>query len=155
MKYFTKEFDQLCDTVDDRESLLKMTSEQYHKYWKEFESCAQRLPRTFINHYKSKGFHDYNLEKLELKKRTKARTFLDIILQLSDQGKYYEIHYYDVIKFETMIMEDRYCQIGDYVDGEILPVNENYMSHEFYFHSDQNHILIHFKRLSFRKLKSL
>jgi len=156
MKYFTKEFERLCDDTIDREASLKMISEQSNKYWKEFDICARRLPKAFTIYYRSRGFHDYNIEKLELtKRRTKMRTFLDIILQLSDQGKYYEIHYYDVVEFETMITEDQYCEIGDYLSDEILPVNSDYMSHEFYFYSNRSHIVIHFKKLSFKKLKSI
>ncbi len=153
MKYFTVEFEKQLDSAVDRETAEKMISEQTNKYWLEFDSCAHRLPKSFSAYYKSMGFHDYNIEKLELiKRRTKNKTFLDIIMQLTDEGKTYEIHYFNVIRYETIIDEDSYCEIGDYLDDEILPVNDEYLSHEFHFYSSANHVTIHFKKLSFKKL---
>lgn len=73
-------------------------------------------------------------------------------MQLTDRGKIYELQYFNVIKYETMIDEDSYCEIGDYLDDEILPVNDKYLSHEFHFYSCQSHVMLHFKKLSFKKL---
>jgi hypothetical protein len=150
MKDLINEF---YNSVSNTEGDKEICPQQHKKHGDDFNSCLNRLPKSFVRFYMAKGFHDDILEKLELiKRRTKAKTFLDVVMQLNSGKEIYEIRYFDVIKFETSIDEDEYCEIGDYLDGEILAVDDYYLSHEFGFYSYPSKILIHFKKLSFKKL---
>ena len=149
MKYFTEKFFDLDKNRGGDEFRSKLSKQ----YWDEFDSCAYRLPKSFVRYYKQHGFHDDILEKMEIvKRRTKRDTELDIITQFRSGKQLYEIRYDDVIKFETSLDLRQYCEIGDYLNGEILPVNDDYMSHEFGFFNYPNKIIIHFRRLKFREI---
>lgn len=150
MKYFNEEYYKL----DTNEEGNRIRSIQCKKYWDEFDSCAHRLPKSFVKYYKQHGFHDDILEKLEVvKRRTKGKKVIDIITQFRAGKQLYEICYNDVVKFETSLNVEEYCEIGDYLDGEILPVDDKYMSHEFGFYDYESEILIHFRKLQFRKIR--
>lgn len=150
MKYFNEEFSEL----DANEGGDQIRSIQSKKYWEEFDSCARRLPKSFVKYYKQHRFHDDVLEKLEVvKRRTKGKKVIDIITQFRAGKQLYEIRYNDVVKFETSLDFEEYCEIGDYLDGEILPVDDKYMSHEFGFYDYESEILIHFRKLQFRKIR--
>ena len=150
MKYFTEEFYNLSTDKEGN----RIRSIQCKKYWDEFESCTDRLPKAFVKYYKQHGFHDNILEKLEiLKQRSKKKTRIDIVTQFHAGDLLYEIYYCDVVKFETSLDLEQYFEIGDYLNGEILPVNDSYLSHEFGFDNYPNKILIVFKRLKFKIIK--
>ncbi len=150
MKYFTNEFYDSIDNAEDRRDLYSL---QCKMYWDDFDSCSSRLPKPFVKYYKKFGFHDDILNNLQLvKRRTKNRVHIDVITQFNNAGRTYEIHYYDVIKFESSIDGNHYAEIGDYLDGEILSVDDHYLSHEFGFYSDPGKILIHFQKLSFKEI---
>lgn len=89
MKYFTHDFFNL-----EGEEGNHIRSINTKKYWDEFDSCAGRLPKSFVKYYKDHRFHDNVLEKLVIsKRRTKDKTSIDISTQFSAGKLIYEIDY--------------------------------------------------------------
>lgn len=151
MKYFTPDLLEKL-TFSDTDRILWKT--RYEAYKAEFGRASSRLPTNFVDYYLKYGFHDDILESFYfLKNRAlprKKRVELDLVTEFSNKDFQYSICYFDVVKFESNIGElSDYSEMGDYLNGEILIVDSNYLSHEFTFYNCNNSIYIQFRELEF------
>lgn len=151
MKYITYD---ICNYEWNDDVGEERFSEAMDKSYKEYVSIYNRLPKAFNKLYQERHFHDYNIKKLWLeKKEHKKYDCFDYNMILEHMGKSWCIHYHNVKKLTVNLSLKDYCEFGDYLYGEILPVDDKTISHEFYVYDIYNSIYIAFKSLSIESIK--
>ena len=128
MRYFLKE---LWTKINDCDDIVRTQAE---KEWQEnsalyqyrFEQTKKKLPSCFVAEYvKRKGFHDYIIEEIALKK--KRKTYL-CILKLADGSETILITMTDVKILQMDVNFLQNCMQGKmtwgYSEIEIAPSND-------------------------------
>lgn len=123
--------------------------ENYYLY---LETIKSRFSKKFYSFFTKTDMHDSILIQFKIIKRHLAeRTCIDIETDWKNNNNTFSLTFKDVRKYSTDIdLSEGYCEFGDYIIGEFLEVDANYLSFEFLFYNDST-IYIEFKRLIFKK----
>lgn len=147
MKYITYD---ICNYEWNDDVGEAKFSEAMEKAQNEYESIYNRLPEDFNKLYQERHFHDYYIKKLWLEKKKHENFDYNMILE--HMGKSWCIHYHNVKKLTVNLSLKDYCEFGDYLYGEILPVDDKTISHEFYVYDICNSIYISFESISLESI---
>lgn len=156
MKYFI--YDLYCAQNMDNisEEQFNLIDEQLQQNLKEYQeiykNLSDKLPLHVFNHFKSWGFHDYRLIKLELEHKSLLE--LNVIFTISNNEqeermwllRFERVSYFNFMhhnyKNEKSIFHK---EIDDWLFQEILPINETTFSFEVLLSSGGN-VLLHFPK---------
>lgn len=166
MKYYKKElftrYNSFIteDAIEAKNEFKKMDCE----YIKEFDVVKERLPKTFLKIFtKECWFHDYHLKNFQIIHGKEGFSNpISVSLQLCNRENAWEIIYKGVTKVQIDYEDENYTEknkrrefqygFDDYLEGEFLQVDDVTISHEMLFASFAT-ILIHFKRISIKRIK--
>lgn len=158
MKYLDIELmNKVCDFKNNnrQEDKLKWQDslEIYDSY---LESIKSRFSKRFFLFYTKVGMHDSILIKFNIIKRHLAnKTCIDVFTLWEKSDKQFSLIFKDVKSINTNInLFDGYCEFGDYLIGEFLPVDKKLLSFEFLFYDSCNSIKIVFSKVCYNTIKS-
>lgn len=144
MKYYV--FDVCNFDYNDEEGEKRFLNAQ-NEAEKEYLKIKNHFPDEFNELYQKNNFHDYIIRSLNLVKKT-DRTGFDLVVVLACQDKSWEIKYCSVKNYNiNLIMEDDYCEFGDYLYGEILKKSNDTFTHEFYVYDFYNIVYVEFEKI--------
>jgi hypothetical protein len=153
MKYFTYELWNQINSECDHES--QNADEQWLEnckaYQAKYRQLENRLSKKVFNHFLKKGFHDFRLEKFQVIHGPYGiLNPVQVTIQVTNTQDSWVITYkkikklevqYDITTASFSYPERR--GFDDWGYSELLPVDDNTLSHEILFASGAT-ILIHF-----------
>lgn len=144
MKYFKPE---LCGDLSAEADLI--WRENSIKYWNGFALYQHRLPIRFMETYRKHAFHDYQLEAIRFHREpSKLKYHIELVLSYDDW--HYTMQYLGVNSFT---IEGNLVDAREYLYGEILSVDDKFLSHEILFCSCTTYI--EFRSLKFWRTRLL
>lgn len=146
MKYFTYD---LLKTINN-ESLSGGKIEEAEKQWNKnallyseiFNNLSDKLPIEVYNRFKNYGFHDYQLQKLEIEHTSLFHT--DVHLTITDEVKAWKLSFINITSLQFKHLNtDEPCPIfnpesDDWVESEFLQLDDRTLSFEVLFTSGAN-----------------
>ena len=131
----------------DDDTIWRKSLKQYESY---LETIKSRFPKKFYSFFTEKDLHDYMLIEFKIVKRYLSnRTCIDIKTLWRKHNKQICLIFKDVKEIKTNIdLTNGYCEFGDYIIGEFLEVDENFLSFEFLFYNESTFYIV-FKKLQF------
>lgn len=146
MKYL----DECIFDIYNKDEANRIWQEKFNDYNREFGNVKNKLPKRFLKEYKKCCFHDYSVLGLfpDIKKNYKY----SINLLLKHGTETFRIIYRDVKHFDCKIVLGDSLFMFDLLQSEILPAENDCISHEFTVSGESNnsvHIIC--KRISIRK----
>lgn len=155
MKYFDKKY----VIAVKNSALSKEERDEYDSKWKqscrayEKECCTlkHRFPKTLRKILNDGALHDafINGIRYERVKKSKKKTYFNIILDIEWRDKNATLNYVDVKKFNCDMDLNNYVPFGDYLYGEFLVNKEGLYIHNFLLFLDSE-INITCKKIDFK-----
>ncbi|MDQ0885916.1 hypothetical protein QFZ81_001004 [Paenibacillus sp. V4I9] len=152
MKYFTNELwtqmNQGC--AHEAEKANNEWSENSKAYAEHYPSLQERLSRKVYEHFKTNGFHDYRLKKLEVKhSEYGVLNPVEVSITMTNNIEEWKVTFKKIKKLELRFEcgESDFEQrrgFDDWGYNEILIVDDDTLSFEILFASGAM-ILVHFK----------
>lgn len=143
MQYFTNDLWSKINSLSYQEKLnAKATWEQNREaYWKSFSSLINRISKKAYNNLSNKGFHDYELHDIRIiDHRRNSSNLIEVILQITDRDEMWQVKYKKITAIQVSYgLDNENITSGRGFDtwgyDELLPVDENILSHEILFAS--------------------
>ena len=131
----------------DDDTIWQKSLKQYESY---LETIKSRFPKKFYSFFTEKDMHDYMLIEFKIVKRHLSnRTCIDIKTLWRKHNKQISLVFKDVKEIKTNIdLTNGYCEFGDYIIGEFLAVDKNFLSFEFLFYNESTFYIV-FRKLQF------
>lgn len=146
MKYFTYELLTSINNGSLEDSKLEELENTWGKnrdlYWEQFSLLSDRLPKDVYSRFNTQGFHDYLIEKVEIKHTNLLNTSIDLFV--SNSEKQWKITFDNIISFNfDHLNKDNPAPIFSpeqdlWVYEELIPVNNKIISFEVLCQSGAN-----------------
>lgn len=149
MKYFRNDLWESINSLDLEESERAMEEWKTNAkiYWDQHNNLITRLDKTLVRFFNNNNFHDCKVNECKITQgeiRSSSPTSLNIVVEYEQEEWVFE--YKKIINLSINFnknSDDSHNGFEEWGYHELLPVDDNVLSHEILFSSGAT-ILVHF-----------